>query len=97
MATSGGVVLALFPVSVICYRGYLSGSGCFTPASTYRSLRLPRRSLYRVQCFCLSQKREPSSGRCSIFTVLIAALAVWRHRANIERLMNGTESRFGKK
>jgi acyl phosphate:glycerol-3-phosphate acyltransferase len=32
-----------------------------------------------------------------IFSVLICALAVWRHRANIVRLMNGTESRFVKK
>jgi len=31
------------------------------------------------------------------FSVLICALAVWRHQANIVRLMNGTESRFGKK
>lgn len=29
-----------------------------------------------------------------VFTVIIAALAVWKHRANIQRLMNGTENRF---
>ena len=31
------------------------------------------------------------------FSALVCALAVWRHQANIVRLMNGTESRFGKK
>ena len=31
------------------------------------------------------------------FSVLICALAVWRHQTNIVRLMKGTESRFGKK
>jgi len=31
------------------------------------------------------------------FGVLIAALAIWRHRANIVRLSNGTESRFTRK
>ncbi len=31
------------------------------------------------------------------FSVLAAGLAVWRHHANITRLLNGTESRFGKK
>lgn len=31
------------------------------------------------------------------FSVLIAALAIWRHQSNIVRLINGTENRFGKK
>jgi glycerol-3-phosphate acyltransferase PlsY len=31
------------------------------------------------------------------FAVAACLLAVWRHRANIVRLMNGTESRFSKK
>ena len=31
------------------------------------------------------------------FSVLMGALAVWRHRGNIVRLLNGTENRFGRK
>ena len=31
------------------------------------------------------------------FSVLMAALAIWLHRTNIARLLNGTENRFGKK
>ena len=31
------------------------------------------------------------------FSALIAALAIWRHRSNIERLMAGTEHRFDRK
>jgi acyl phosphate:glycerol-3-phosphate acyltransferase len=31
------------------------------------------------------------------FSLLMAALAVWRHRSNIARLLNGTENRFGRK
>lgn len=31
------------------------------------------------------------------FSVLIAALAIWKHRGNIQRLRNGTENRFSKK
>jgi glycerol-3-phosphate acyltransferase PlsY len=31
------------------------------------------------------------------FSVLMAALAIWLHRANIARLLNGTENRFGRK
>lgn len=30
------------------------------------------------------------------FDVLIAAFIVWKHRANIQRLLSGTENRFGK-
>jgi len=32
-----------------------------------------------------------------IFCIVAGTLAVWKHRANIKRLMNGTENRFGKK
>src|SRR5690606_29117814 len=32
-----------------------------------------------------------------IFSVVIAALAVWKHRANLQRLANGTENRFERK
>jgi glycerol-3-phosphate acyltransferase PlsY len=31
------------------------------------------------------------------FSVLMGALAIWRHRSNIARLLNGTENRFGRK
>lgn len=31
------------------------------------------------------------------FDVLIAAFIVWKHRANIQRLLHGTENRFGKR
>ena len=31
------------------------------------------------------------------FTLVISALAIWRHRTNIQRLLAGTESRFEKK
>ena len=32
-----------------------------------------------------------------IFALIMAALVIWMHRANIKRLLNGTENRFGKK
>jgi glycerol-3-phosphate acyltransferase PlsY len=32
-----------------------------------------------------------------IFSIIIALLATWRHRSNIQNLMNGTEHRFEKK
>jgi glycerol-3-phosphate acyltransferase PlsY len=32
-----------------------------------------------------------------IVTTALGALAIYRHKGNIQRLMAGTESRFGKK
>ena len=32
-----------------------------------------------------------------IFAIVIALLAVWRHRSNIKNLMNGTEHKFSRK
>ena len=32
-----------------------------------------------------------------IYCFLLAGLAIWKHRSNIERLRNGTEARFSKK
>ena len=33
----------------------------------------------------------------NIALTVLAALVIWLHRANIKRLLNGTENRFGKK
>jgi glycerol-3-phosphate acyltransferase PlsY len=32
-----------------------------------------------------------------IFALLLSALAIWRHRANIERIKNGTENKLWSK
>lgn len=96
IATSGGVVLALFPIPVICcvalvwimvfYLGkYVS------LASIAAAVALP------LAVFLTVAKTGADFWTLFGFSVLIAAMAIWRHRSNIVRLMNGTESRFGKK
>lgn len=32
-----------------------------------------------------------------LFTVVLFAMCVWRHRSNIQRLLSGTENRIGQK
>lgn len=32
-----------------------------------------------------------------VFSLIVAGLAVWRHRSNIDRLLHGKENRFGTK
>ena len=34
---------------------------------------------------------------CLLLLIVLAVLTFWRHRSNISRLMNGTESRFERK
>lgn len=96
IATSGGVILALFPIIVICcvlvvwvvvfYVGkYVS------LASIAAAVVLP------FAVFLIVEKKGSEFWTLFGFSVLIGALAVWRHQTNIVRLMNGTESRFGKR
>ena len=37
---------------------------------------------------------SPESLWCELFAVLAAVLVVWRHKENIQRLINGTEKKF---
>jgi acyl phosphate:glycerol-3-phosphate acyltransferase len=96
IATSGGVALALFPIPVICcvalvwivvfYLGkYVS------LASIAAAVALP------FAVFLTVAKTGADFWKLFGFSILIAAMAVWRHQSNIVRLMNGTESRFRKK
>jgi glycerol-3-phosphate acyltransferase PlsY len=96
MATSGGVVLALFPATVICsvtiaWIGVFYGSKYVSLASIAAAVALP------CSVFLFVARTGADFWILFVFTVVAAALAIWRHRANIGRLMNGTESRFGKK
>jgi acyl phosphate:glycerol-3-phosphate acyltransferase len=98
IATSGGVVLALFPwfivltvavVWVVVF--YLSKY--VSLASICAAISLPV-SLVLVSPWTGGSR---SFWVLILFAILAAGLAVWRHRTNITRLLNGTESRFGKK
>jgi len=96
IATSGGVILALFPLAVICsvaltWIVVFYASKYVSLASIAGAISLP------LSVFVVFPKAGTEFWVLFIFSILICALAVWRHRANIVRLMNGTESRFVKK
>ena len=91
IATSAGVALALLPVAmgiavatfiIVCFiTRYVS------VASIAASIILPFAAWWPAR-----------SSRTMIgVAAVIAAMAVYKHRTNIQRLMNGTENRFGKK
>jgi glycerol-3-phosphate acyltransferase PlsY len=91
IATSAGVALALLPVAmgiavvVFCVV-------CF--ATRYVSIA----SISAAAVLPVAAWWPARSSRTMIgVAAVIAALAIYKHRTNIQRLMNGTENRFGKK
>jgi glycerol-3-phosphate acyltransferase PlsY len=96
IATSGGVVLALFPFLIICCLAIVwvvvfYVSKYVSLASLTAAVALP------VAVFLIVRKSGGDFWTLFGFSLLLCALAVWRHQSNITRLLNGTESRFGKK
>jgi acyl phosphate:glycerol-3-phosphate acyltransferase len=96
IATSGGAVLALLPplvfvsVGVVWIAVFIIGR--YTSlASIIAAMVLPIAVLLTVA--------ETGTDFWLLlgFSVLMAALAIWRHRSNIVRLLNRTENRFGKR
>jgi glycerol-3-phosphate acyltransferase PlsY len=97
IATSAGVVIALFPPLIVLLMGivwllvfllsrYVSLASISAAAALPIAVALLGpyvgiNDYWLVLCF----------------SVVAAALAVWRHRTNLTRLLNGTESRFGQK
>jgi acyl phosphate:glycerol-3-phosphate acyltransferase len=97
VATSGGVIIALFPSLIVLIVALVWVAVFFV--SKYVSLAS---ICAAVSLPASSALLGPWIGRHNfwvliLFSVLAAGLAVWRHRTNITRLLNGTESRFSKK
>ena len=96
IATSGGAILALLPplvfvsVGVVWIAVFIIGR--YTSlASIIAAMVLPIAVLLTVA--------ETGTDFWLLlgFSVLMAALAIWRHRSNIVRLLNRTENGFGKR
>jgi glycerol-3-phosphate acyltransferase PlsY len=96
IATSAGVFLALFqpPVVITGVAVWIivfSTSRFVSLASIFAAISLP------IAVFFFAGKSGTDFWLLFAFAVLAGALAILRHRTNITRLLNGTESRFGKK
>ena len=96
IATLAGVVLGLFPPVVCVLFGvvwvvvFLLGR--YTSlASISAVITLP------IAAALIVAKNEAGFPLLVGFCVFMAALAIWKHRGNIVRLLNGTENRFRKK
>ena len=96
IATSAGVVLALCPPLVMISLAIVWVTVFFI--SRYTSLAsLTSAAALPVAILAIIPKRGTDFWLLLMFSILVAALAIWRHRSNISRLLNGTENRFGKK
>jgi glycerol-3-phosphate acyltransferase PlsY len=96
IATSAGAVLALFSplvfvsVGVVWIAVFLIGR--YTSlASISAAVALP------IAALLIVAKTGTDFWLLIAFSILMGALAIWRHRSNLVRLLNGTENRFGKK
>jgi glycerol-3-phosphate acyltransferase PlsY len=90
IATTAGVLGALAPWSLLIIFGIwvvvLAVSRYVSLASIAAALGLPPAAWFTT--------RDPS---LTAMTGLMTLLAVYKHRANIKRLLNGTETRLGRK
>lgn len=95
IATSAGVLLALMPWAVLAitvvWIVVFKTSRYVSLASICASASLP------VAVGLLWFGGGGGSGPLLGFALVISALAIWRHRTNIERLREGTEHRFVRK
>jgi glycerol-3-phosphate acyltransferase PlsY len=95
IATSAGVLLALMPWAVLAiavvWVVVFKISRYVSLASICAAAALP------VAVAALWSAGCGGNGPLLGFSLVISALAIWRHRTNIQRLRSGTESRFERK
>ena len=91
VATSAGMLLGVAPAAVgvglVCWIAVMALSRYVSLASIVAAIAVA------VAVWVRGDKALV----VNIALTLLAALVVWLHRANIKRLLNGTENRFGKK
>jgi acyl phosphate:glycerol-3-phosphate acyltransferase len=92
VATAAGVMLGLTPlaliVALVIWLVVLKLSGYVSLASIAAAAAFPL-AVYLLQ--------RPDQPEILWLDGLVAAAIIWLHRSNIRRLLNGTESRFGRR
>jgi acyl phosphate:glycerol-3-phosphate acyltransferase len=97
IATSIGVLLAIVPVVIVLIVLIVWLAVFFiwkyvSLASIFAALSLPAAVLALFPLVA-----HGNYWVLLVFSLIVAALAVWRHRSNIDRLLHGKENRFGSK
>lgn len=90
VATSAGALLAMLPLPFLCA---LVVWGAVFALWRYVSLA----SIAAAVATPVATWLATHELKFFLFTLLLAAAAIWRHRSNIRRLLDGTENRVGAK
>jgi glycerol-3-phosphate acyltransferase PlsY len=89
VATSAGALLAFLTLPMLC------GLGVWIVVfGIWRYVSLA--SISAAVAVPLATWLLQSDPRLLMFTVLVSALAIYKHKSNIQRLLAGTENRIGK-
>jgi glycerol-3-phosphate acyltransferase PlsY len=106
IATSGGVLLGLMPAAVVLliliWLIVLAITRYVSLASIAAAAALPILTHYGARFHKNSEgislwEAGTWNKPLFTFTVVIAVLAIWKHRSNLQRLREGTEPRLGSK
>lgn len=93
VATAAGMLLGLAPgavgIAALVWAVLVRLTGYVSVGSIASAVTFPAADFLLYP----ARRTLPDLG----FDVLIAAFIVWKHRANIQRLLSGTENRFGKR
>lgn len=95
IAVAAGAILASEPVVLLALLVVFFAIALTTRIVSLASVTVA--VLYPILTLLWSWYTQRSMLFTGVCTVLMAVLVVWMHRANIQRLMNGTEYRFGEK
>lgn len=91
VATSAGMLLGVAPVAVGV--GFVSWALCMVVSRIVSLSSIVAAIAVAIAVWVL----DPKALVVNIALTILAMLVIWLHRANIRRLLNGTESRFGKR
>ena len=87
MATSAGVFLALLPIPTLI-------AAVVFGVTVWRSRMVSLGSILAAITLSVGAFFVPASLVLRVIVVLVAALVIWKHRANIGRIARGEENKF---
>ena len=100
IACTAGVILAVCPIAAPVCLILFVGAVVITRYVSLGSILVVLAYLVQAVIFNHMGWLGMTGAYAVEFDVLVAcftAMAVWRHKANIKRLLNGTENKFGQK
>ena len=91
VATSAGMLLGVAPIAVLV--GFVCWMLCMVFSRIVSLSSIVAAIAVAIAVWVL----DPTVLVVNLALTILAVLVIWLHRANVRRLLNGTESRFGKK